>query len=424
MFQIDRVGAPVIGYGTLDVGLSEEEIALQMTLERFAVEFMRPLAEKLDKMTPEEVVAEDSPIHEYFKKHEELGIGIDALASMEPGDMARMLPIVFDSLAYGDVGLALLPMVRKFPAVAAGQTGDPELIERFAGGIGCWIGTQPDRGSDAVDYDGALMPEGKSHPRGNLVARVTDDEVIIDGQTSSWVSGAPLADCALAYLPADYGDGVLNKETGVNYGAVILIPFDVPGVSKGKPLDKLGQRTLPQGEIFFDNVRLPRKYVIEGQDRFDASFFGALTFANMDMGLAFTGLARAAYDHALAYAHERKQGGVPIIQHQSVQYRLFTMWSKVEMCRAMSRRAVDYNFLSGTPHCLASATSKVTVTQMAYEVADEALQMFGGNGLTREYPLEKLYRDARAALIEDGENNVLGLKCGVWLSEHYLRRNA
>jgi alkylation response protein AidB-like acyl-CoA dehydrogenase len=228
-----------------------------------------------------------------------------------------------------------------------------------------------------------------------------------------------MADCGLAYIPADYGDGIRKPEGGTNFGAVILIPFDVPGISKGKPLDKLGQRTVPQGEIFFDNVRLPRKYLIEDHAGYDASFFSVLTFENMSIALALSGLARASYDHAIAYAHERKQGGVPIIQHQSVQLRIFDMWSKVEMCRALSRRVVNFNFLSGEPHCLASVTSKVNVTQMAYQVADEALQMFGGNGLAKEYPMEKLYRDARASLIEDGENNILSLKGGNWLSEHY-----
>ena len=89
----------------------------------------------------------------------------------------------------------------------------------------------------------------------------------------------------------------------------------------------------------------------------------------------------------------------------------------------MSRRAAAYNFSSHGPHLVASITSKTFVTQTGYEAVSEALQLFGGNGLTKEYPMEKLFRDARASLIADGENNVLGLKAADWISEHYKSAN-
>jgi alkylation response protein AidB-like acyl-CoA dehydrogenase len=126
----------------------------------------------------------------------------------------------------------------------------------------------------------------------------------------------------------------------------------------------------------------------------------------------FIGVARAAYEHALAYAHERKQGGVPIIQHQNVRYRLFHMFRKVEAARAMVLRAMEFNACAPRVAFQASAAAKVTATQTALEVANEALQIFGANGLTKEYPMEKLLRDARAGLIADGCNEVLALKGG------------
>ena len=233
---------------------------------------------------------------------------------------------------------------------------------------------------------------------------------------------APVAECALAYLPCDYGEGVI-REDGVANGIAVLLPFDLDGVSKGRPLEKLGLRPLSQGEVFCDEVRLPRSYVIAERDDYFASFFGALTFANMEMGIGFTGLARASYEHALAYVHERRQGGTVLIDHQSVKLRVFSMWQKVEMCRAISRRVAQYNFVSGSPHVMASITSKTAVTQLAFEVASEAIQLLGGNGLTQEYPVEKIFRDARAALIADGENNVLNLKGADWLSTWYREQH-
>ncbi|MBW2390941.1 MAG: acyl-CoA dehydrogenase, partial [Deltaproteobacteria bacterium] len=115
-----------------------------------------------------------------------------------------------------------------------------------------------------------------------------------------------------------------------------------------------------------------------------------------------------AYDHALAYAKERVQGGVPIIEHQSVKSRLFKMFTKVEAARALARRVARYNAVEAPQiaHCIAA---KTFVTNSAFEVASDAVQIFGGNGLSREYPVEKLLRDARASLIEDGCNEMLSI---------------
>ena len=95
----------------------------------------------------------------------------------------------------------------------------------------------------------------------------------------------------------------------------------------------------------------------------------------------------------------------------------------METARALTQRVFDYNYSNNGPHLLGSVTSKTFVTDTAFEVASEALQLFGGNGLTREYPIEKIMRDARASMIEDGENNILKLKGMRWLSEAYRDNN-
>ena len=137
--------------------------------------------------------------------------------------------------------------------------------------------------------------------------------------------------------------------------------------------------------------------------------------ANALMGATFTGCARSAYEHAHAYAHERKQGGVPIIRHQDVAKRLFHMARKVEISRAISRRAVTFNMTNHMPSLPVAMFAKTTSTQHAFEVASEAVQMFGGNGVTLEYPVEKIMRDARSSMIEDGCNEVLAIKGGMGL---------
>ena len=423
MFVVEKIDLPILGIRGLEADVSEEERAIQDSAHRFAEEVMRPIAEKLDKMTPEEVVAEGSPIWDYLQQIGDSGLlDLQMIASMSNEEKSRFIPIIFEELAWGDSGLTLLAMVTSFGAFTAYASGDEELIERFGGKLSCWLGTQPERGSDVVDFDATEVHPGTQQNRSNLVARVEGDEVVINGQSSAWVSGAPVAESALMYCSCDYGDG-LTCDDGSHNMIAILMPFDLPGISKGKPLDKLGQRSLPQGEIFFDEVRIPMKYVVGQGEAAKASLFGALTFANMEMAVTFTGVARAAYEHALAYVHERKQGGMSIIEHQSVRLRLFGLWQKLEACRGIAHRVFNYNYSSNGPHVLASMTSKTFVTQNAFEIASEALQLFGGNGLTKEYPVEKLMRDARASLIEDGENNVLGLKAASILSAVYKHEN-
>lgn len=420
MFLFDEIPMPTLGLSGLEAQLTEEELAIQDVTHRFARDVMRPIGEKLDKMSPEEVIAPESPLWSFLAQLKESGIiCLETLATMDKEQKARLMPLIFEELGWGDSGLTICALATAFPAFAAYNTGDAELIERFGSLLGCWIGTQPDRGSDMVDVGKTEAVVGSKHTKPNLQARVDGDELVINGQSAAWVSGAPIAKCGLLNCPCDYdGKGIYLEDDSLT-NVVALVPFDLPGVSKGKPLDKLGQRALPQGEIYFDEVRIPLKYVIGGKDEAWPSFFGALTFGNMEMAATFTGVARAAYEHALDYVHERKQGGGLLMDHQSVRLRVFDLWRKVESSRAMSQRVFNYNYGPNGPHLLASITSKTLVTQNAFDVCCEAMQLFGGNGLTREYPVEKLMRDARAALVEDGENNLLSLKGGTWLSKWY-----
>jgi acyl-CoA dehydrogenase len=424
MFTFEKLENPTLGVRGLEADLTVEEQAIQEVAHRFAADVMRPIGERLDKMSPEEAIAKESPLHEYMAKVQESGIlDLAALAEMDNHQKSRIFPIIFEEFGWGDSGLAIAKLASSIPAFAAHTTGDTEIIEKFGGVPGCWLATQPDRGSDLADMEGSEVHPGATQSKGNLSCRIEGDEVVITGQSSAWVSFAPLAQTALAYIPCDYGDGLYHKNGRSLNHVAIFIPLDLPGVSRGKPLDKLGQRPLPQGELFFDEVRVPKKYCLATEDEALNSFVGTLTFANMEMAATFTGVARAAAEHALAYVHERKQGGVPIIQHQSVQLRMFNLWQKVEASRALTQRVFDYNYSTKGPHLMASVTSKTYVTDTAFEVASEALQLFGGNGLTREYPIEKIMRDARASMIEDGENNVLKLKGMRWLSRQYMETN-
>ncbi len=393
----------------LEAPLSEMEQAIQETTHRFAEEVLRPAGAELDKLTPEEMVAPESKLWEVLSKAEDLGLSFTTMAELPPLERVRLLAIASEELAWGDAGLAGAILVNHFPVMYSMLAGNLEMAEYCEGKRGCWAITEPDHGTDMVDANASLQdPRGK-YGRPNCVARIEGEKIVINGQKSAWVSGAMTAEVCALYCHAEV-EGKNGRE--LRPGITVIVPLDAEGVGRGKPLDKIGLRCLNQGELYFDNVEVPLSHMLAGPDTYTDLTYLTLAEANPHVGLMFVGVARAAYEHALAYAHERKQGGVPIIQHQNVRYRLFHMFRKVEAARALVRRAMEFNATAPKAALQGSTAAKITATQTAFEVASDALQIFGGNGLTKEYPVEKLLRDARAGLIADGCNEVLALKGG------------
>ena len=383
----------------------------QDSLHKFSADHLRPIGRKLDRMAPEEVIAPGSPYWEARARYLELGISLDSLAELPAAEQAKMFCILFEELGWGDAGLAISFGAGLLPAYLSSMFKNDYLRSLAPDELlGCWAITEPDHGSDTLDPNRMIFhPEG-SYGRPNCVATIRGDEVTVSGQKSAWVSNGTIAKVCILYCAADTGSGPSTQN-----GVTLIFPLDTKGISRGKPLDKLGQRALNQGEIFFDNVKLSTDHILAGPEHYQDAVLAIHSLANGLMGATFTGVARAAYELALDYAHERKAGGVAIIRHQSVAYRLFHMFRKIEAARALTHRVVHYNLTAPTFCLQAAMTSKVTGTQTAFEVASDALQIFGGNGLTKEYPLEKLLRDARASLIEDGCNEILAIKGGYHL---------
>lgn len=392
----------------IEVGLTEVERSIRDEAHKFAEEVLRPAGRALDRMAdPGEVIAPGSVLWQVFDRYRELGLGdvegADPDGELGPLERARLRALVSEELGWGDAGLAISLGVAGFPGIFARMSGRSELVERFASPgsreIGCWAVTEPDHGSDTLAFTESHFQDPSL--KANCVARRDGSDWVIRGQKAAWVSNGTIATVAALFCTTD-------PRQGLKGGGVALVPLDLSGVSRGRPLDKLGQRALNQGEIFFDDVRIPADYMVVGADAYAFIVESVLTLANASMGSTFVGLARAALEHAIDYARERVQGGAPIIRHQSVRARLFRMFAQVEAARSLSRRVALHN-LTQTPLLQYSIASKVFCTNTAFEVASGALQIYGGNGLTREYPVEKLLRDARASMIEDGCNEVLGL---------------
>jgi len=389
----------------IETGLSDEDRAIRDTCHQFAAEVLRPAGQALDRMPdPAAVIAPGSALWGVFEKYHALGIArLVGEPGMDPIAKARLMCLINEEFAWGDVGLAITVGLSQFHQPWIEQTGNAELMQRFCSPdrltIGCWALTEPDHGSDTV----ALTEPHFGNPslKANCSARRDGDDYVISGQKAAWVSNGSIADIAVLFC-------TLDRSQGFKGGAVFLVPLDLPGVVRPKPLDKLGQRALNQGEIYFNDVRIPASYMVLGPDFYSLALETMLAHANAAMGQLFVGVARAAFEHAVDYAKQRVQGGVPIVEHQSVRARLFKMFMQVEAARSLARRVTLYN-AANPPLVQYSIASKVFCTTTAFEVASEALQIFGGNGLSREYPIEKLLRDARASMIEDGCNEVLSL---------------
>jgi len=401
----------VVTYLDLNKGLTDAEKSVKEETHKFAAEVLRPASIELDKLSPEEVIAEGSLMWDVFRQAYEQGYHTSSLPEQLGG--ANMSPLArhihAEEMGWGSADFAISIGVTSFPFSFAAMSGNPDLMkevvvpfsqDREGKYIGCWAITEPHHGSDSLLIGTDQF--GAADSGFDCTARLDGDEWVINGQKSAWVSNGTIATHACTFLSVDRAKGMAG-------GGVAIIPLNLPGVSRGKPLDKLGQRALNQGEIFFDNVRLPKHYMVVQPAGYPFIIDNILAGANAGMSAIFTGVARAAFEEALAYCKQRIQGGKPIAEHQLVQKKLFDMFIKVESARALSRSAMQYNAATSPPATQYSIAAKVYCTEVSFEVASDAVQLFGGYGLARELPIEKLFRDARASMIEDGTNEVLSL---------------
>jgi len=403
-------------YLDLDRSLTPEQAALRKEVHRFSEEVLRPAASELDKLhDPEDVVKPDSVFWDVMRTYYDLGYHISSLPEAVGGAGLGVLEqnIVGEEIGWGSADFSVAFGVASFPFTFAAGSGNEQLLkevarpfleDRKAEYIGCWAITEPQHGSDTL----TVGMEHFNNPDMffGVTARADGDEWVISGQKAAWVSNGTIATHALTFLGIEESRGA-----GMAGGGVALIPLDITGVSRGRALDKLGQRALNQGEIFFDDARIPRDYMIAGPEAYPFVLEAVLTAANAFMGVTFSGVARAAFEEALSYSKERVQGGKPISEHQLVQKKLADMFAKVQAARTLSRATQLYNS-AGEGAVQYSIASKVFCTTTAHEVASEAVQIHGGLGLSKGILVEKLLRDARASMIEDGSNDVLSLVAG------------
>ena len=410
-------------YFDLNLDLTPEDKAIREAAHKFAKEVMRPLGTELDRMSAEETVAPDSPIWGFLKQAYELGYHKGAFP-VEVGGLGFtpiQSHILMEELFWGSTGLAATLLLAAWPYVKILHTMDMGLIEEFvvpfcqctdATVTGSWAVTEPDHGSDTLNVGADFWTD--PNIKMQISAKPDGDEWILNGQKSAWVSCGPTATHSLVNVHLDTTKGMAG-------GGVCILPLDLSGISRGKALEKLGVRDLPQGELFFDNVRIPKRWMIAGPEEYGDWVINNLGFGNTGVSVGALGLARAGFEETLAYAKERVQGGKPLIEHYSIKVRIHRMFAKVEAMRAMSRAVWNVNTRALPPLAEYAYAAKTFCTETAVEVIDEGLQIHGANGLTKEYFIEKLWRDARSLTIADGENSVLNRLGGHILKDSFPR---
>jgi alkylation response protein AidB-like acyl-CoA dehydrogenase len=405
-----------MGLRELNTDLTKQHKALWKSTKEFLTKVWRPAAIELDRLAdPADVIAEGSVLWDVLRQSYELDYHVMSFPKAAGGLELDALSgaLVAELMGWASPGLAVSLGVCSTPFTWAMMSPAPEMQEMVQNFVadkeakmrGCWAITEPDHGSDWINYDGEDSGNPAVAPQ--VRAALDGDEYVINGQKSSWVSNGTIATHAALWM-------TLDPDRAYDAGGVACIPLDLPGISRGAPLNKLGQRDLNQGEIFFDNVRIP-KYMMLASDPDTFKTFTSLQLAaaNAGMGLLFVGCAQSALEEALQYAKQRVQGGKTIINHQAVKLRIFDMFTQVEAARSLARRVTVYNaelIKNMQPPVLHYPMAcKILATETATRVASQAIQIFGGVGLTKDYIIEKIYRDARASMIEDGVNDMLAL---------------
>jgi len=402
-------------YSDLDYDLTDEQKATRDMWREFGSQVLRPAGLELDKLPdPAQVIAKDSILWDVFKQHREAGYHARGFSKAFGGTLEDNTDplaglLASEEMGYWDSGLAVSLGVSGFPFMYCQISQVPELqqlardyvADTKSELIGCWGITEPNHGGDwgLAGDNPNITPD--------LQGVLVGDEYILNGQKSAWVSNGTIATHSALHVG-------LNPEKGMMGQGIAVCPLDLPGISRGKPLDKIGQRPLNQGEIFFEDVHLPKKYMVIDNETFlamraagNSGRGGQPPMAGM--AVLFGGMAKAALDEAIAYARNTIEGGKPIFEHKHISLKLFEMFMKVESARSLARRMYKFNAFSGATSMTHVMAGKWMSTEVAYEVASDAIQIHGGAGASKQYPIEKLFRDARASIIEDGVNESLAL---------------
>lgn len=367
----------------MDFGFSDEQLALQETARRFARAEIAPAAAHHDQTGtfPRDII----------RKAWELGL----VSTCIPEDYGGVGLSVIDSciaveeLAWGCSGMATSIMCNDLGLMPILVGGSEEQKKRFLSActadfkLVSFCLSEPEAGSDVAGMQ--------------LLAEKDGDGYVLNG-TKCWITNGGEADLFTVFATLDRS----SRHKGI---CAFVIPRDTPGFAAGKKEDKMGQRASDTRVLHFDNVRVAAADRLGKEGEGFKIAMQTLDRTRPPIGALATGIAKRALDESIAYSKERKAFGFPIGGFQAVQFLLADMAKDIEAGRLLTHQSawmVDQG-LRASKH---SSFAKCFATDVAMRVTTDAVQIFGGNGYTKEYPVEKLMRDAKLMQIYEGTNQI------------------
>ena len=377
--------------------LDEMQGMLRELALEFAIEEIRPNAEHWDEQSiyPREAI---------MKAHE---MGLLNLHIPEeyggPGLGCMEEVIVNEELAWGDPGFATAAYATAL-ACAPIITGATEAqkqkwLGKVAkdGALASYAVTEPGAGSDVAACKTTAIKDG--------------DDYIINGE-KMWITGAGYSDFFFVLAKTD-------PDAGYKGMSGFIVEKDAEGFSLGKKEINMGQRCSDTRSIVFENVRVPADQLIgETESGGWMNAMKAFDLSRPNIAAHATGLARASYEHALQYSNERTTFGKPLHKHQSIQFMLADMKTKIEASRMLTWKSASESD-SGIRNTESAAHAKRFAADTAMEVSTDAVQIFGGYGYSEEYPVARLMRGAKVMQIYEGSSQVQKMIIGREITKHF-----
>lgn len=366
-----------------DFSLTPEQLSLQDLARKFARSEMAPKAAECDRTPrfPEEV----------YRKAWELGLMNLNVPSDYGGSGLSLLDqcVIVEELAYacGGMTTSIIANCLALEPIMLGGTEEQKKrwLTPFCSDyhLASFALTEPSSGSDALAM--------------STRARKSGDEYILTGE-KCFITNAPHASLFTVFATLD--PSLRSKGT-----VAFVVPGDAPGVAKGKDEDKMGHRASSTGSVRFEEVRVPATDRLQTEGQGFSLAMRTLDQTRTPIGALATGIAQAALDLAARYSLSRHTFGKPIGEHQAIQIKLANMAQAVSASRLLTWYAA-WMIDKGETGTLASSIAKCYASDSALRVADEALQIFGGYGYMKDYPVEKLLRDAKLTQIYEGANEI------------------
>ena len=384
------------------LSLNDDQLQIQKWVHDFAEDVIRPVAHEWDEREefPWPVVKEAAKIGLY---------GVDFLMNAMADPTGITMPVAVEELFWGDAGIGLSIMGSGLAAAGIAANGTPEQMIEWVPQcygtaddvkLGAFCVSEPDAGSDV------------SSLRTRAVYDQKKDEWVING-TKAWITNGGIADIHVVVAAVD-------PELKGRGQASFIVPKEAKGLSMGQKYKKHGIRASHTAEVVLDEVRVPGSFLLGGSQRLDEKLARArqaghsgqkqpamATFeaTRPTVGAQALGVARAAYEFALDYAKERKAFGRAIIMNQAIAFKLANMAVEIDASRLLIWRAAwlakNGGFQNGE-----GSMSKYKASEVAVRVTEEAIQILGGYGYTREYPVERWHRDAKIHTIFEGTSEI------------------